>query len=94
MLAELEDPASDLSRLWHEEHDPFVLQRLMELIEPEFKHVTRQAFRRHVLDGQPVDAVAQELHVTTNAVFIAKYRVIQRLREEARDLVDDHPWLS
>lgn len=94
MLAELQDPHSGLSRLWDVEHDQFVLERLMELIKAEFKPVTWQAFRRHVIDGQPADAVAQELHVTPNVVFIAKSRVMQRLREEAGELVDDHPWLG
>jgi serine/threonine-protein kinase len=93
MLDELADPHSGLSRVWNQEHDQFVLKRLMELIEPEFKPATWQAFRRHVLDGQPADVVAQELRVTPNVVFIAKSRVIQRLREEAGELLDDHPWL-
>jgi len=92
MLDELADPHSGLSRVWDQEHDQFVLKRLMELIEPEFKPATWQAFRRHVIDGQPASVVAQELRVTPNVVFIAKSRVIQRLREEARGLIDDHPW--
>jgi RNA polymerase sigma-70 factor (ECF subfamily) len=94
VLADLEDPHSGVSRLWDEEHDRYVLGRLMELIEPEFKPSTWAAFRGHVVEGRPADAVAAELGLTPNAVFIAKSRVMQRLREEARELIDDHPWLS
>ena len=94
MLTELEDPHSGLSRLWDEEHDRYVLDRLMERIEPEFKATTWAAFRGHVIEGRPVDDVARELGVSPNVVFIAKSRVLQRLRDEARGLVDDHPSLS
>ena len=88
MLSELEDPHSGLSRVWDEEHDRYVLEQLMTLIEPEFKPTTWQAFRRVALDGVPAADVARELGVTVNAVFIAKSRVLARLREEARGLVD------
>jgi RNA polymerase sigma-70 factor (ECF subfamily) len=94
MLAELEDPHGGLSRLWDEEHDRYVLERLVELIEPEFKPATWAAFRGHVIEGRSADAVAAELGVTPNVVFIAKSRVMHRLREEARGLIDDHPSLS
>ena len=54
MLDQLEDPASDLSRRWDWEHDQHVLARLLELIEPDFRPATWQAFRRQVIDGASV----------------------------------------
>jgi RNA polymerase sigma-70 factor (ECF subfamily) len=82
MLEQLEDPHSGLSQLWDREHDQFVVRRLLELIEPEFEASTWTAFRRVALDGvRPADAAA-ELGVTVNAVFIAKSRVLSRLRQE------------
>jgi RNA polymerase sigma-70 factor, ECF subfamily len=88
LLDQLEDPASDLSRRWDREHDRHVLDRLLELIEPEFEATTRRAFRRQVIDGVPARAVAAELQMTVNAVLIAKSRVLSRLRREADGLVD------
>src|SRR5262249_23306659 len=88
-LDQLEDPHSDLGRQWDLEHDRHVLARLLELIEPELQPPTWQAFRLHVLDGQPADAVADGLGVSTNVVFISKSRVLARLREEAGDLIDE-----
>jgi RNA polymerase sigma-70 factor (ECF subfamily) len=87
-LDQLEDPASDLSRRWDREHDEFVLHRLLELIEPEFRPATWQAFRRQVMDGAPPEAVAAELGLTINAVLIAKSRVLSQLRRNAEGLVD------
>jgi RNA polymerase sigma-70 factor (ECF subfamily) len=87
-LAQLADPASALSRLWDQEHDQQVLRRLMQLIEPEFAPATWQAFRRLALeDGRAAD-VARELGTTVNAVLLAKSRVLRRLRQEARGLID------
>jgi RNA polymerase sigma-70 factor (ECF subfamily) len=87
-LAQLEDPDGGLSRLWDQEHDQHVLRRLLELIEPEFAATTWQAFRRVTLDGLRPAAVAAELGMSVNAVLLAKSRVLRRLRQEARGLVD------
>jgi RNA polymerase sigma-70 factor (ECF subfamily) len=87
-LAQLEDPNSGLSRLWDQEHDQYVLQRLMRLIEPEFALATWQAFRRLTFDDARAADVARELDMTVNAVLLAKSRVLRRLRQEARGLID------
>ncbi len=88
LLAQLEDPDSSLSRLWDEEHDRHVLGRLLELIRPEFTASTWQAFLRVTLQGRDEEAVAAELGLSVHAVFVAKSRVLCRLRREARGLID------
>jgi RNA polymerase sigma-70 factor (ECF subfamily) len=88
LLDELADPASGLSREWDREHDRHVTQRLLELIRPHFEDTTWAAFRRVALEGASPDAVAAELGLTVNAVFIAKSRVLSRLRQEGAGLID------
>jgi RNA polymerase sigma-70 factor, ECF subfamily len=88
MLDQLEDPSSDLSRVWDREHDQHIARRLLELIEPHFEARTWQAFRRVVLDGCKAAAVAAELGLSVNAVLLAKSRVLHRFREEAQGLTD------
>lgn len=61
---------------------------MLELIEPEFRPATWQAFRRVVLDGDKPAQVAAELGISENAVLLAKSRVLSRLRQEARGLLD------
>jgi RNA polymerase sigma-70 factor (ECF subfamily) len=87
-LEQLSDPGGGLSRLWDEQHDRHVLHALMNLVRPEFTASTWQAFRRLAFDGAPARTVAQELGLSVNAVLIAKSRVLTRLRQEARGLVD------
>ena len=87
-LAQLADPASDLSRLWDQEHDEHVVRRLLELIETEFAPNTQRAFRRVVFDEVKPAQAAEELGMSVNAVLLAKSRVLSRLRQEARGLLD------
>ena len=88
VLDRLEDPDSDLSRLWDEEYDRHVVRRLLELIEPEFEPSTWQAFRLLVLEGLPTRDVAARLGLSANAVRIAKHRVLARFRQEIDGLMD------
>lgn len=87
-LADLEDAASDPSRRWDADHDRHVVARLLAAIEADFEPTTWQAFRRVVFDGASAAEVAADLGLTPNAVWIAKSRVLHRLRREAGGLVD------
>jgi RNA polymerase sigma-70 factor (ECF subfamily) len=87
-LDELDDPESDLSRVWDQAHDAHVLRTAMTWAEAEFEPKTWEAFRRRVLDQEDSSTVAAELELTVNAVQIAKSRVLKRLRELARGLID------
>jgi RNA polymerase sigma-70 factor (ECF subfamily) len=88
VLDQLEDPNSDLSRRWDEEHDRHVARRLTDLIEGDFEPSTWQAFRRLVLGGERAATVAGDLGLSVNAVLLAKSRVLRRLRQEIRGLID------
>jgi RNA polymerase sigma-70 factor (ECF subfamily) len=89
LLADLADPDRPLDHAIDQEYNRYVLRRLVQLIEAEFRPQTWRAFQRHVLDGLPPVAVAAELGVSENAVLIARSRVLKRLREEAQGLTDE-----
>jgi RNA polymerase sigma-70 factor (ECF subfamily) len=88
LLNAMEDPGSPLSRLWDLEHDRFVARRLLALIESEFEPATWQAFQRVTCDGAMPAEVAAELNMSVNAVFIAKSRVMRRLRDKMQALFE------
>src|SRR5262245_18979772 len=87
-LEELADPDSDLNRRWDEEHDLYVLDCLLDLMEQEFEPTTLRAFRRLALDRASGAEVAQELGLSVAAVYVAKSRVLQRIRQVAEGLID------
>jgi RNA polymerase sigma-70 factor (ECF subfamily) len=87
-LQQIADPDSDLNRQWDQEHDRYVIHCLLDLIEVEFEPATRRAFRRLALDGASGAEVARELGMSVAAVYVAKSRVLQRIRQEAEGLID------
>ncbi|MDG2224651.1 MAG: sigma-70 family RNA polymerase sigma factor [Rubripirellula sp.] len=93
-LAQLADPDSELSQIWNQQHDQFVLRQLLELTESHFSASTWQAFSLVALKGKPADIVARELGISLNAVFIAKSRVLSRLRQESDGLVESFSCFS
>jgi RNA polymerase sigma-70 factor, ECF subfamily len=62
-----------------------LLGRALELIRSEFEERSWQAFWMVVVEGQsPADAAAL-LGISVNAVYIARSRILRRLREELGD---------
>jgi RNA polymerase sigma-70 factor (ECF subfamily) len=87
-INQLADEKSQLSRLWETEHDQYILQRLLEQVKPQFELKTWTVFCRITLDSVPVAQAAEEAGITMNAAFIAKSRVLAKLRELGRGLLD------
>ena len=87
-LDKLEDPASQITLIWNKEHDNHVLRSLLSIVEPHFEAKTCAAFRMMTLEGKKPNVVAEQLGVSLNAVFIAKSRVLSRLRQESEGLVE------
>ena len=88
-LAELEDPKSELSRQWDLEHDQYVLERILQLIEPEFLETAMQSFRRTSINGEKPADVANDLNVSTAQIYKYRSRIMRRLTQEAKGLVDE-----
>lgn len=89
MLEEWADDQSAVSKSWDIEHDRHLVQKLLALLEPEFTPETWKAFNRIAIEGKPVADVAAELGLSKNAIYIARSRVMTRLRQEAAGLIDD-----
>jgi RNA polymerase sigma-70 factor (ECF subfamily) len=58
------------------------LAQVLEVVRCEFEPQTWQAFWRATVDREPAADVAAALGLTANAVYLAKSRVLRRLREE------------
>jgi RNA polymerase sigma-70 factor (ECF subfamily) len=83
-MHEVVDPASD----WDRAHDRELLRHLVANLAGEFEEKTLGAFRRLAFDGLAAPQVAAELGMSVAAVYIAKSRVLRRLRTEAAGLID------
>lgn len=80
-----DDYASDsqsLTAVEEQEYRQHVAQRALKLMQTEFEPTTWKACWKTVVEGQSTQAVAQDLGISVNAVFLAKSRVLKRLREQ------------
>jgi len=58
----------------------------VETIRPQFAERSWQAFWRVVVEGQCPADVAADLSMSVNAVYVARSRILSRLRQELGDL--------
>ena len=87
-LDQFADKTSEQSRLWDQQHDEHVMQRLMAAVQPKVAATTWRAFYRQVVESSPAAEVAKELQISLDSVYAAKSRVLRLLRQEARGLID------
>jgi len=85
---ELHKLSDELVELEEAEYRQQLVARAIELMQKEFEPSTWQACWRFAVVGQPAGEVARELGMSVNAVYLAKSRVMSRLRRELEGLLD------
>lgn len=89
LLEQLEAPGNPAERQWGESYQGEVLAGALRCVRPHFTERTWLAFQKTVMDEMPARAVAAELGMTLNAVFVAKCKVLGRLRHDLRGMLDN-----
>jgi RNA polymerase sigma-70 factor (ECF subfamily) len=79
------DPAEEFDEA---EYRQYLARQVARLIQAEFQPNTWKAFWECVVADRPAAEVARDLGTTENAVYIAKGRVLRRLRQELDGLLD------
>jgi RNA polymerase sigma-70 factor (ECF subfamily) len=74
--------------LEEEEYRRFLAGRALRLMQTDFEPATWQACWQTAVCGRPAAEVAAELGLTVNAVYLARSRVLTRLRRELAGLLD------
>jgi RNA polymerase sigma-70 factor (ECF subfamily) len=74
--------------LWEAEERQHLARRALEVMQAEFEPTTWKACWEFVVEGKPAAEVARQLGISENAVYIAKCRVLRRLRQELEGLLD------
>jgi len=80
-VAPLLEAPEELQRAWDEEWEQAVLAQCLAEVRGEVAEKTYRAFVAFALEGRPAADVCGELEMTENAVFGAKRRVLERIRE-------------
>ena len=82
LLEQQHDPAGEPSQVFDMEYRRELFRRAAARIRPAVSESTWEAFWRSVVLDQPIAEVATELKVTCGSVYIARSRVMTRLRKE------------
>jgi RNA polymerase sigma-70 factor (ECF subfamily) len=80
--------AAGVPDLEEAEYRRWLAHRALAIMRADFDPTTWQACWEFVVRGRPAAEVAAELRLTANAVYLAKARVLRRLREELSGLFD------
>jgi RNA polymerase sigma-70 factor (ECF subfamily) len=80
--------APSVAELAEAEYRRLLVRRGLELIRADFNDTTWTAFTRLTMEGRSAADVAAELNLSVNAVYLARHRVLARLRQELDGLLD------
>jgi RNA polymerase sigma-70 factor (ECF subfamily) len=85
LLAQQPDPAGEPAE-WDREHERRLFAWAAERVRGDFQDSTWRAFWLTAVEGRSGKEAAAELGLTVAAVYLARSRVLARLKEEVRQL--------
>lgn len=73
-----------------QEYNEMLTRRALEFMQSEFESSTWRACWMTVVDGESAAAVSARIGISENAVYLARSRVLRRLRGELDGLLDEN----
>jgi RNA polymerase sigma-70 factor (ECF subfamily) len=86
-LADVAAP-NDPEAFWDTEYRQQLVNRALALLQADFQASTWKAFWEQVVVGRPAKEVAAELGLSPGAAYAAKFRVLDRLRQELAGMLE------
>ena len=86
---ELDDDSGTLESSWNEQFQQYIFSEALERSKSHFNEETWTMFELSWLEKLPVEQVAQKTGVGVERIYVARSRVLKRLRYEVAILVDD-----
>ncbi len=89
LLSAQPDSHAGLESEWELEYRRRLAAIVLQELKPEFGEKVWEAFWRTSVDGEAGDEVARKLGMSTGAVYVAKSRVLARVRTEVQRRLDE-----
>jgi len=86
MLQQSPDPLSENDEVWDREYELWLFHNVANWLKNEFQSKTWEAFWKTAVEGREVVSVAAELGMSAGAIYIAKSRVLARIRTEVQQI--------
>lgn len=86
-LDHVPETRDDPEAVWELEYQRRLSAKAMDRVKHEFQPNTWQAFWGTAVEGRAAGDVGSELKMTSGAVYVAKSRVLARLRDEVQQLM-------
>jgi RNA polymerase sigma-70 factor (ECF subfamily) len=80
--------APEAESLGEAEYREYLVRRALQVMQTEFGPKTWQACWQHVVEGRSAAEVGAALGISAGSVYVAKARVMTRLRQELAGLLD------
>lgn len=84
------DPLSDDSSINQSVEVRLLYERAVYLVNSEFSKTDCEAFHLYVVDGLTAKDIATQLGISVNSVYIAKSRILKRLRDEFSEVLPEY----
>lgn len=78
--------SNDGADIWEVEYQRRLAAMAMERVKKEFQENTWQAFWKTAVEGNSAADVSREIGLSTGAIYVAKSRVLARLKEEVESM--------
>lgn len=86
ILNEHQDESENPESFWEIEYQRQLLHRALPMMRSQFSETTWKVFTRTALEEADPQEVAEELGLSLGSVYVAKSRVLARLRERIQSL--------
>ena len=85
-LLDSQPDADDGSETWEVEYQRRLAALAIDRVKHEFQDHTWRAFQLAAVEGRPAAEVAEQLKMSTGAVYVSRSRVLARLKSEVETL--------
>jgi RNA polymerase sigma-70 factor, ECF subfamily len=87
-VPEILDDADSLTELWDAEYRGYLAGQALQVMQARFEPTTWQAAWQMIVHEQSAAETGQQLGLSEAAVYVAKSRLLRRLRQELGSLLD------
>ncbi len=84
-----QEDAGQLESVWNERFINIFFSEALIRCQPHFSEETWKMFQKSWIDKLEPEQVARELQISVDQIYVARSRVLKRLRSEVALLADD-----